>query len=437
MKITGGAGYSADAIKVFEGINGTLLLAAVSLVIVLLILIYRSPIFLFVPLTAVIFAELLARSLGYGLSEIGVTINSQSSSIMSVLVLGAGTDYAADRREIPRGAAPPARPPRGDGRGDALGGPRGGGVRRHRDRRAALPDDRQGQRHLGMGPIVAMGVACAALSMLTLLPALLTICGRRAFWPFVPHSTEWMAREGVTAGRFRRRIVEGSRLGALLPVVGGALVVLLLLPLVILNALVTKLTRGLVPSLILGPLDRGLFKPYEVRRFRHEHIADETHGFWSKVGRGSRGSRRASRRRGRGAARLLHRPGVLLDRPHDERQLPDQGRGRGGPGPPGQELPRRSECADRRGRAEPRGRAEGQGRRRAGRRGRDGLRPRRAGRRGRAHPGDPRAAAVLDRGLRPDRPDTRRGTAPPRAHSSAGRARSSSTCARPRPGTRR
>ena len=136
-----------------------------------------------------------------------------------------------------------------------------------------------------MGPIVAMGVACAALSMLTLLPALLTICGRRAFWPFVPHSTEWMAREGVTAGRFRRRIVEGSRLGALLPVLGGALVVLLLLPLVLLNALITKVTRGLVPSLILGPLDRGLFKPYEVRRFRHERIADETHGFWSRVGR--------------------------------------------------------------------------------------------------------------------------------------------------------
>jgi RND superfamily putative drug exporter len=83
----------------------------------------------------------------------------------------------------------------------------------------------------------------------------------------------------------RRRIVEGPRLGALLPVVGGALVVLILLPIVILNALITRLTRGLVPSLILGPLDRGLFKPYEVRRFRHERIADETHGFWSRVGR--------------------------------------------------------------------------------------------------------------------------------------------------------
>jgi RND superfamily putative drug exporter len=285
VKITGGAGYSADAIKVFEGINGTLLLAAVSLVIVLLILIYRSPIFLFVPLTAVIFAELLARSLGYGLSELGVTINSQSSSIMSVLVLGAGTDYALlivaryreelhhrlDRHEAMAAAMASAGP-------------------------AVLASAATVVAALfclmiakvngtsGMGPIAAMGVSCAALSMLTLLPALLTICGRRAFWPFVPHSTDWMAREGVTAGRFRRRIVDGGRFQALLPVLGGALVVLLLLPLVILNALLTRVTRGLIPSLILGPLDRGLFKPYEVRRFRHERIADETHGFWRRVG---------------------------------------------------------------------------------------------------------------------------------------------------------
>ena len=94
VKITGGAGFSADAIEVFEGINGTLLLAAVSLVIFLLIVIYRSPMFFFIPLAAVIFAETLSRSIGYGVSELGVTINGQSSSIMSVLVLGAGTDYA-------------------------------------------------------------------------------------------------------------------------------------------------------------------------------------------------------------------------------------------------------------------------------------------------------------------------------------------------------
>ena len=286
VKITGGAGYSADAIKVFEGINGTLLLAAVSLVIVLLILIYRSPIFLFVPLTAVIFAELLARSLGYGLSEIGVTINSQSSSIMSVLVLGAGTDYALlivaryreelhyrlDRHQAMAAAMRSAGPAVLASASTVIAG-------------LLCLTVAKVNGTSGMGPIAAMGVACAALSMLTLLPALLTICGRRAFWPFVPHSTQWMAREGVTAGRFRRRIVDGGRIGALLPVLAGALLVVLLLPLVILNALITKLTRGFVPSLILGPLDRALFKPYEVRRFRHERIADETHGFWSRVGR--------------------------------------------------------------------------------------------------------------------------------------------------------
>ncbi len=105
VKITGGAGFSADAIEVFEGINGTLLLAAVSLVIFLLIVIYRSPIFFLIPLIAVLFAETLSRSIGYGVSELGVTINGQSSSIMSVLVSGRDRLRAPPRRPLPRGAA--------------------------------------------------------------------------------------------------------------------------------------------------------------------------------------------------------------------------------------------------------------------------------------------------------------------------------------------
>jgi RND superfamily putative drug exporter len=286
VKITGGGGYSADAIEVFQGINGTLLLAAVTLVIVLLILIYRSPIFLFVPLTAVIFAELLARSLGYGLSELGVTINGQSSSIMSIMVLGAGTDYALlivaryreelhhtlDRHEAMAAAMRSAGPAVLASAATVI---------------AALFCLMIAKVNgtSGMGPIVAMGVACAALSMLTLLPALLTIFGRRAFWPFVPHSTEWLAPEGVQAGRMRRRVADGPRVLALVTVVGASLIVLLLLPLVILNSLLHKATRGLIPSFIVGPLDRNIFKPYELRRFRHEHFATETQGFWARVGR--------------------------------------------------------------------------------------------------------------------------------------------------------
>ena len=93
-KVTGPAGYAADQIKVFEGINGALLGAGLLLVLVLLALIYRSPIFLWIPLLAIVFAEFGTRALGYGLTEAGVTVNGQSSAILSILVLGVGTDYA-------------------------------------------------------------------------------------------------------------------------------------------------------------------------------------------------------------------------------------------------------------------------------------------------------------------------------------------------------
>ena len=77
VKVTGGAGFAADAIKVFEHINGTLLESALLLVVFVLILIYRSPIFLWIPLFAVVFAEVATRSIGYGLTELGVTVNGR------------------------------------------------------------------------------------------------------------------------------------------------------------------------------------------------------------------------------------------------------------------------------------------------------------------------------------------------------------------------
>ncbi len=64
----------------------------------------------------------------------------------------------------------------------------------------------------GLGPIGAIGVACAGISMLTLLPALLTIFGRRAFWPFVPHTPEWARREAHAAGRLGARMRGGLAL---------------------------------------------------------------------------------------------------------------------------------------------------------------------------------------------------------------------------------
>ncbi len=290
VKITGGAGYAADAIKVFEGINGTLLLAAVSLVIFLLIVIYRSPIFFWIPLASVIFAEMLARSVGYGLSELGVTINGQSSSIMSVLVLGAGTDYALlivaryreelhhteDRHAAMQAAMTSAGPAVFASAATVI---------------AALLclSIAKVNGTSGLGPIGAMGVACAAISMLTLLPALLTIFGRRAFWPFVPHTPNWSAPTDVAQSGIGKRIVEGSRFGGLLPVIGAALVAIILLPITVITALlrrfVSLVTGGRVktPS-VVSLFDGPIFKPYEVRRTKHEHLSDATHGFWKRVG---------------------------------------------------------------------------------------------------------------------------------------------------------
>ena len=187
VKVTGPAGFSADATKVFEGINTTLLYATATLVLVLLIIIYRSPIFWLLPLLSVLFAEFVVRGLGYVMADAGLVINGQTGGILLVLVFGAGTDYAllltARYREE---------------------------LRRTEDRHEAMQTAvlRSGPAILasagtvvaallcltladvnsisGLGPVGAMGVAVAALAMLTVLPALLLVGGRRAFWPFVP-----------------------------------------------------------------------------------------------------------------------------------------------------------------------------------------------------------------------------------------------------------
>jgi RND superfamily putative drug exporter len=250
VKITGGAGYAADAIEVFESIDANLLLAALSLVIFLLIVIYRSPIFFLIPLAAVMFAETLSQSLGYGVSELGVTINGQSSSIMSILVLGAGTDYAllivaryreelhheTDKHKAMATALASAGPAVFASAATVI---------------AALfcLTIAKVNGTSGLGPIGALGVFCAALSMLTLLPALLTIFGRRAFWPFVPHTPETAPAESRFTRSSSKRVLEGSSVAALI------------------TAIFTF-----------------NFRAYELRRHQHEHLADATHGVWKRVG---------------------------------------------------------------------------------------------------------------------------------------------------------
>lgn len=226
VAVTGPAGYSADAIAVFESINGTLFAAAFGLVFILLILIYRSPVLLWIPLLAVGFAEIATRAIGFGLTEAGVTVNGQSSAILSILVLGAGTDYALlliarYREELRR------QPNRAESMKVALrtAGPAilaSGGTVIAALLCLSLADLNS---TASLGPIGAIGIATAMLSMLTFLPALLVIAPRGAFWPRVPR----VGDEGVDAthGAWRKL---GDRI-ALRPrrVWAGSLVLLLVL----------------------------------------------------------------------------------------------------------------------------------------------------------------------------------------------------------------
>ena len=227
--ITGPAGQAADSSEAFAGIDSTLLYAAAGVVIVILLLTYRSPVLWILPLVSAGVALTVAQAVIYLLTDaVDLTVNAQSAGILTVLVFGAGTDYAllltARYREE---------------------------LRRHTDRHAAMAVALHraapaiiasgatvalGMLVLlfasmnstaGLGPVAAIGIVVALAVMLTLLPALLVLVGRWVFWPRVPHvgdreptETGFWARIGTRIERNPRRTWIGTAAILLVAAVG-------------------------------------------------------------------------------------------------------------------------------------------------------------------------------------------------------------------------
>lgn len=186
---------------------------ATGLVVTALLLItYRSPVLWLFPLLSVGFAAVLTQASTYLLAEhASLPVDPQSAGVLMVLVFGVGTDYAllliARYREE---------------------------LHRHEDRHLAMRialtrsgpavlasagtiavglaclalADINSSRSLGL--VGAVGVVCAFLAMVTVLPALLVLAGRWVFWPFVPRSgtarkerTVWSRIGGLVARRPR------------------------------------------------------------------------------------------------------------------------------------------------------------------------------------------------------------------------------------------
>lgn len=187
VAVTGPAAFSTDLKNVFAGADTRLLLVTGGLVLLLLILIYRSPIFWLIPFFTVLLAEGASRGMAAIWGEIGLTVNGQNAGILSVLVFGAATDYALllvaryreelhrheDRHEAMRVALRGATPAILASGGTVIAG-----------LLTLLVADVDSTASIG--PLGAAGIFLALVFSLTVLPATLLIAGRRIFWPFVP-----------------------------------------------------------------------------------------------------------------------------------------------------------------------------------------------------------------------------------------------------------
>ena len=203
LLVTGGPAFGADVAASFAGADFTLLLVTLLIVALLLIVTYRSPVLWLIPLAVVALADGLA---GRMTAAAGAAWNLQfDAGIISVLVFGAGTNYALllisrYRQELQRV----------DDHREALSA-----AWRHTAPAilasnvtvvlalstlalASIPGTR------GLGISSAIGLLIALAAVLLLLPPLLAVCGRGVFWPFVPRPGA-----GARSGGAWRSIAEG------------------------------------------------------------------------------------------------------------------------------------------------------------------------------------------------------------------------------------
>jgi len=219
--VTGPGASFSDFADGFSGIDGVLLLAAFGVVLLILLVVYRSPILPFLVIGTAGLALTASMAVAYLLAEAGwIAVNGQSQGISSILVVGAATDYglllvARYREELREEESKYTAmrialrqswaPIVASGATVILGV------------LCLLFSDLGSNR--GLGPISAVSVALAVVAALTFLPAVLVLLGRAAFWPFRPrygsehaHGRGW-ERVAQVVGRRPGRVLVWTLIG--------------------------------------------------------------------------------------------------------------------------------------------------------------------------------------------------------------------------------
>ena len=186
--VGGPGGILGDFIEAFGAIDGILLGVALLVVLVILLVVYRSPVLPFVVLLSAVLALGVASAAIYGLAANDILdLNGQSQGILFILAVGAATDYSllivARFREELRETESKYDAMREAYRG-ALAPVLASGATVILGLLCLLLSDLSSLK--GLGPVGALGIAGAMFASLTLLPASLTLLGRKAFWPMMP-----------------------------------------------------------------------------------------------------------------------------------------------------------------------------------------------------------------------------------------------------------
>jgi RND superfamily putative drug exporter len=188
--VTGPGGLLGDLFGAFGSLDSTLLFTTLAVVAVILIVVYRSPILWIIPLLSSLFALSTAGGIIYLLAKNDIIdVDGQSQGILSVLVIGAATDYAllliaryreelhfTDNRFVAMRAAYKGvwEPILASGSTVAIS--------------LLILLFSQLTNTASLGPIGAIGIVVSMITILTLLPALLLIFGRWIFWPRIPEN---------------------------------------------------------------------------------------------------------------------------------------------------------------------------------------------------------------------------------------------------------